>query len=34
MEAYREALSVIFPGRTVEAAILYTQNGRFFEIGG
>ena len=34
MIAYRDALSVIFPGRAVEAALLYTQNGRFFEIRG
>ena len=34
MDAYRDALSVIFPGRTVEAALLYTASGQFFEIAG
>jgi len=32
MEAYVEALSVIFPSRNVRAALLYTANGRLFEL--
>ncbi|MFP5329460.1 MAG: double-strand break repair helicase AddA [Alphaproteobacteria bacterium] len=32
MEAYAEALSVIFPGRNVQAALLYTANGRYFQL--
>jgi ATP-dependent helicase/nuclease subunit A len=31
--AYAEALSVIFPGRTIESALLYTATGRFFTVG-
>ena len=33
MEAYAEALSVIFPHRDIEAALLYTAGGRFFPVG-
>jgi len=33
MEAYAEALAVIFPKRDIEAALLYTSNGRFFTVG-
>ena len=33
MGAYAQALSVIFPGRDVEAALLYTANARFFPVG-
>jgi ATP-dependent helicase/nuclease subunit A len=33
MEAYRDALSVIFPGREVESALLYTAGARFFTVG-
>jgi ATP-dependent helicase/nuclease subunit A len=33
MEAYAEALSVIFPKRHIEAALLYTANGKFFTVG-
>jgi len=32
MDAYAQALSVIFPGRSVQAALLYTANGRYFEL--
>ena len=32
MEAYSDALSVIFPDRRVEAALLYTANARFFAV--
>jgi ATP-dependent helicase/nuclease subunit A len=32
MQAYSEALSVIFPGRRVEAALLYTATARLFEL--
>jgi ATP-dependent helicase/nuclease subunit A len=32
MQAYSEALSVIFPGRRVEAALLYTAAARLFEL--
>jgi ATP-dependent helicase/nuclease subunit A len=32
MEAYGDALSVIFPDRRVEAALLYTGNARFFAL--
>ena len=32
MQAYSEALSVIFPGRQVEAALLYTAAARLFEL--
>ena len=32
MDAYAQALSAIFPGRTVQAALLYTANGRYFEL--
>ena len=32
MRTYAEALSVIFPGRKVDAALLYTANARFFPI--
>jgi len=34
MQAYSEALSVIFPKRHIEAALLYTANGKFFTVGG
>jgi ATP-dependent helicase/nuclease subunit A len=34
MQAYSDALAVIFPGRSVEAALLYTQSGRFFPLSG
>lgn len=33
MQAYAEALSVIFPGRAVESGLLYTAAARFFSIG-
>jgi ATP-dependent helicase/nuclease subunit A len=33
MEAYQQALSVIFPGRVVESALLYTATARFFTVG-
>ncbi|MCL6678467.1 double-strand break repair helicase AddA [Sphingomonas sp. RG327] len=33
MQAYREALSVIFPERDIESALLYTASGQFFMIG-
>jgi ATP-dependent helicase/nuclease subunit A len=33
MQAYAEALSVIFPGRAIEPALLYTATGQFFELG-
>lgn len=32
MHAYREALSVIFPGRRVEATLLYTASGLLFDV--
>jgi ATP-dependent helicase/nuclease subunit A len=32
MQAYAEALSVIFPKRHIEAALLYTANGKFFTV--
>jgi ATP-dependent helicase/nuclease subunit A len=32
MQAYAEALSVIFPKRNIEAALLYTANGKFFTV--
>jgi ATP-dependent helicase/nuclease subunit A len=32
MQAYSEALSVIFPDRDIEASLLYTANGRFFTV--
>jgi len=32
MDAYARALSVIFPGLSVQAALLYTANGRYFEL--
>jgi ATP-dependent helicase/nuclease subunit A len=32
MQAYSEALSVIFPDRDIDAALLYTANGRFFTV--
>ena len=32
MQAYLDALSVIFPGREVEAALLYTASARFFPL--
>ena len=34
MQAYADALSVIFPGRAIEPALLYTANARFFELSG
>jgi ATP-dependent helicase/nuclease subunit A len=34
MEAYAEALSVIFPGRRVEAALLYTSGPKLIVLGG
>ena len=34
MRAYVEALSVIFPGRTVEAALLYTSSATLFDVAG
>lgn len=34
MQAYSEALSVIFPERDIKAALLYTASGRFFELRG
>jgi len=34
MAAYAEALSVIFPGRTIRSALLYTAQPRLFELGG
>jgi len=33
MEAYAQALSVIFPGRDIESALLYTATARFFPVG-
>jgi len=33
MQAYAEALSVIFPGRDIESALLYTAVARFFTVG-
>ena len=33
MQAYSDALSVIFPKRHIEAALLYTANGKFFTVG-
>jgi ATP-dependent helicase/nuclease subunit A len=33
MEAYAQALSVIFPGRDIESALLYTAAARFFLVG-
>jgi ATP-dependent helicase/nuclease subunit A len=32
MQAYAEALSVIFPERHIEAGLLYTANGKFFTV--
>jgi len=32
MAAYAEALRVIFPGKTVRAALLYTAGPRLFEL--
>jgi hypothetical protein len=32
MRAYSEALSVIFPDRRIEAALLYTATARLFEL--
>jgi ATP-dependent helicase/nuclease subunit A len=34
MAAYSEALGVIFPGRTVRSALLYTATARLFELDG
>jgi ATP-dependent helicase/nuclease subunit A len=34
MSAYVDALSVIFPGRRVEAALLYTASATLFELAG
>nr|MBA3525994.1 PD-(D/E)XK nuclease family protein [Sphingomonas sp.] len=34
MRAYVEALSVIFPGRRIEAALLYTSSATLFEVAG
>ncbi|MEO5613017.1 MAG: UvrD-helicase domain-containing protein, partial [Sphingomicrobium sp.] len=34
MAAYSEALSVIFPGRSISAALLYTSTAQLFELGG
>nr|MBA2635611.1 PD-(D/E)XK nuclease family protein [Sphingomonas sp.] len=34
MNAYVEALAVIFPGRAVEAALLYTSSATLFELAG
>jgi ATP-dependent helicase/nuclease subunit A len=34
MQAYADALSVIFPGRAIQPALLYTANARFFELSG
>jgi ATP-dependent helicase/nuclease subunit A len=34
MQAYADALAVIFPGRRIEPALLYTANVRFFELSG
>ena len=34
MAAYAEALSVIFPGRSIRSALLYTGGPRLFELGG
>jgi ATP-dependent helicase/nuclease subunit A len=33
MEAYRQALAVIFPDRDIQSALLYTAAGRFFTVG-
>ena len=33
MQAYAEALAVIFPNRTIEAALLYTATATFFTVG-
>ena len=34
MEAYAKALGVIFPGRRIEASLLYTSGPRLIELGG
>ncbi len=34
MRAYVEALAVIFPGRSIDAALLYTTSATLFELGG
>jgi ATP-dependent helicase/nuclease subunit A len=34
MAAYAEALSVIFPGRSIRSALLYTSAPRLFELDG
>jgi ATP-dependent helicase/nuclease subunit A len=34
MRAYRQALGIIFPGREVRAALLYTAGPRLFELDG
>ncbi|QNM83122.1 double-strand break repair helicase AddA [Sphingomonas sabuli] len=34
MDAYRQALGVIFPGRAIEAALLYTAAARFYPVDG
>ena len=34
LKAYADALAVIFPGRTVRSALLYTTEARLFELGG
>jgi ATP-dependent helicase/nuclease subunit A len=33
MQAYAQALAVIFPDRDIEAALLYTSTARFFPVG-
>jgi ATP-dependent helicase/nuclease subunit A len=33
MAAYREALQIIFPGRAIRAALLYTSGPALFELG-
>jgi hypothetical protein len=32
MQAYAEALRIIFPGRTVTAALLYTREAKLYEL--
>ncbi len=34
MKAYADALAVIFPGRVIRSALLYTGEARLFELGG
>ena len=34
MKAYADALGVIFPGRVIRSALLYTGEARLFELSG